>query len=134
MRMSKKFLFSSVVILIIGLLLIINTQYKEKKDLYSDQTSLAQLEKDIEQNKDIFVYYYQVNCTHCQKVSPYLIPLGQKQDVKFEILNLEKYTEGWRKFRILETPTLVHYKNGVEINRIKGEHSEEEYKIFFKNQ
>ncbi|MFB2350828.1 thioredoxin family protein [Priestia megaterium] len=135
MKMSKKIWvsLSLILILIAGLFFMINKQYHKKEDLYSTQTSPAQLKKDIEKKGDVFAYYYQINCVHCQKVSPYLIPLGKKQNIEFEILNLEKYKKGWEEFRILQTPTLVHYKDGQEVNRITGEHSEKDYKSFFKN-
>ncbi|MNR68338.1 hypothetical protein D3C85_1928340 [compost metagenome] len=34
--------------------------------------------------------------------------------------NLEEFQDGWNNYKITSTPTLVYYKNGVEVDRIEG--------------
>ncbi|WP_258006121.1 thioredoxin family protein [Priestia megaterium] len=133
-KMKRNTVLFSVLLLVILLLIIMITRYQSHTDLYSKQVSLGTINRNIEDNKSVYVYYYQTNCIHCKKVSPYLIPLGEKQKEKFIILDLEKYTEGWKKKNIMVTPTLIYYKDGKEVSRIEGEHTEKEYKKFFNNQ
>ncbi|TPF14044.1 thioredoxin, partial [Priestia megaterium] len=93
-KMKRNTVLFSVLLLVILLLIIMITRYQSHTDLYSKQVSLGTINRNIEDNKSVYVYYYQTNCIHCKKVSPYLIPLGEKQTEKFIILDLEKYTEG----------------------------------------
>lgn len=106
------------------------SNYEAKSDLYSEKTSLNDLNKRIKTSKSIFVYYYQKNCSHCKKVAPYLIPLGKKQN-DFAMLDLEEHPNGASKMKISATPTLIKYKNGKEEKRIIGEKTENEYEAFF---
>ncbi|XYJ24229.1 thioredoxin family protein [Bacillus velezensis] len=84
----------------------------------------------IKDQNHVFVYYYQINCLHCKRVSPYLIPMGEKINGKFLILNIEGDQKSWESYKINQTPTLVVYKNGRETNRIEGEQTKNRYKNF----
>lgn len=131
-KLNKNIIFILILIGVISMVFIMNSQYKAKAELYSDQASIKQLNQKLKESQDLYVYYYQVNCEHCKRVSPFLIPLAKKQGKEFTILNLEKYPDGWNQMFIMETPTLIYYRNGQEFGRIEGEHTEEEYKNFFK--
>ncbi|MED3929005.1 thioredoxin family protein [Priestia megaterium] len=117
--------------LIIGLISIMSLQYKKHSSVYADSASLQVVQSEIKKGDSLYVYYYQSNCIHCQKVSPYLIPLGEKQKDKFVYINIQKHQKAWREMDIKETPTLIHYNNHSEVDRIEGEHNQEYYKNFF---
>jgi thiol-disulfide isomerase/thioredoxin len=122
-----------ILILIVILIWFMSQRYNHQNNLYSRQITLDQLESKVQNPNGFYVYYFQPNCTPCQRVSPYLIPMGEQQSVEFRPINVAKYKDAWIKFNISETPTLVYYKNGKEIKRIEGEHTKEEYKAFFSN-
>lgn len=133
--MKKKFrttVVSLITILVAFLLVFMVKQYNSKTDLYSNQITTKQLESNIDRNSDYYAYYYQPNCFHCMRVSPYLIPMGESMGA-FAPVDLAKYKDGWSKFKIKETPTVVYYQNGEEVKRIEGEHTKKEYNDFFNN-
>ncbi len=68
---------------------------------------------------------------HCEKVKPYLVPLGEKQDIPFEQIDLAVEQSAWDTFGIEGTPTVVHFKDGKEVGRVAGEQTEDSYKEFF---
>ncbi|MGZ0135360.1 thioredoxin family protein [Priestia megaterium] len=117
--------------LIIGLILIMSLQYKKHSSVYADSSSLQVVQSEIQKEDSLYVYYYQNNCIHCQRVSPYLIPLGREQKDKFVYINIQKYPKAWSGMGVKETPTLIRYKNHSEVDRIEGEHNRESYKKFF---
>ncbi|MGW9102925.1 thioredoxin family protein [Priestia megaterium] len=129
---KNKFVFLIfILIIVVGLLSIMGFQYQKHSDLYGNQVSLKTTQNEIKSSSSLYVYYYQTDCVHCKKVSPYLIPLGEKQDDKFIYIDIQKYTKAWSNLHITATPTLVHYVNGSEVDRIEGEYPENIYKEFF---
>ncbi|HDX9707597.1 TPA: thioredoxin family protein [Bacillus thuringiensis] len=128
--MKKILIFSSIIIvLFVAIFLITNKKY----DYYKNQINPKQLQKDITNNKEKIIYFYQTNCSHCARTSPIVVPLSQKMNINMEVLNLKEYIEAWDLFKIEGTPTIVFYKDGKEINRISGEHSEKTYQDWFEN-
>ncbi|MEM5622051.1 thioredoxin family protein [Bacillus thuringiensis] len=48
--------------------------------------------------------------------------MAKKLNIDMKMLNLEEEQNGWNLFKIQGTPTIVHYKDGKEIDRIEGEY------------
>jgi hypothetical protein len=46
--------------------------------------------------------------------------------------NLLEFDQGWNQYHIEATPTIVHFKNGVEEARIVEENTRETFKDWFK--
>ncbi|QWH63963.1 thioredoxin family protein (plasmid) [Bacillus mycoides] len=132
--MKKIFIFVLFVILIFGAIFLVTNQNKEEvsaKDYYKNAISQKQLQQDILDKKEKFIYYYQTSCPHCAKVSPIVIPMAKKMNIDMQVMNLEEYQQGWEKFKISGTPTIIHFKGGKEANRIEGEQPEENFKSWF---
>lgn len=100
--------------------------------LYQNQIVPVDLDKELENEEDLTVYFYKADCPHCHEATPKLIPAAKELDVDVKKLNLLEFnqSEYWKRYFIESTPTLVYYNDGIEEARIEGVHSEEEYKDF----
>ncbi|MED4522918.1 MULTISPECIES: thioredoxin family protein [Bacillus amyloliquefaciens group] len=124
----------SILIIFCSLIAVASNIYQKKGNLYAGQATTNEVRNAIKDQNHVFVYYYQINCLHCKRVSPYLIPMGEKINGKFLILNIEGDQKSWESYKINQTPTLVVYKNGRETNRIEGEQTKNKYKNFFNSE
>jgi thioredoxin 1 len=79
-----------------------------------------ELDEKIKNKESFFIYYYASTCPHCQKTTPVLVPLEKELGVDVKQFNLEEFKDGWKKYNIKYTPTLVYYKNGVAVDRMEG--------------
>ena len=77
------------------------------------------------------VYYYSPICGHCRNTTPIVAPLAMDMNVDLVKFNLLEYDSGWDKYRIKETPTIVQYRDGKEVNRISGYHEKEVFETWF---
>jgi len=132
-KSTKKLIWTLIISINIIALYIMWNHYNSQESLYDQQITVNELEKVVEDKDGYYVYYFQPNCADCKKVSPYLIPLGETQKEGFATVNLVKNKQGWEKFDITETPTIVFYNSGEEIKRLEGAYSEEKYKEFFES-
>ncbi|MEC3846587.1 thioredoxin family protein [Bacillus velezensis] len=124
----------SILIIFCSLIAVASNIYQKNDNLYAGQATTNEVRNAIKDQNHVFVYYYQINCLHCKRVSPYLIPMGEKMNGKFLILNIEGDQKSWESYKINQTPTLVVYKNGRETNRIEGEQTKNKYKNFFNSE
>ncbi|KAA0768158.1 MULTISPECIES: thioredoxin family protein [Bacillus cereus group] len=139
--MKKMIIFASICLLLFITFLIItnkenNTSSKAvtKNDYYKNKITIDQLENDISNNKEKVIYFYQTTCFHCKLVSPIIVPMAEDMNINMQVIDLETYKEGWDKFKITGTPTVIHYKKGKEIDRIEGEQEETTFRKWFKKQ
>ncbi|MCP1124102.1 thioredoxin family protein [Bacillus sp. AFS018417] len=139
--MKKMLIFITAVILVFAVITVIakkemkseKTTSIEKINYYQNQITPEQLQQDLSNKKEKIIYYYQTTCLHCSRVSPIVIPMAKDMNIDMQVMNLGKYKQGWSMFQIKGTPTIVHYKDGKEINRILGEQSRETFKNWFEN-
>lgn len=101
--------------------------------LYQNQMTPDELAEMLENEEDVTVYYYSPICVYCLKTTPVLVPLAEEMDVDLKKINLLEFgTNSFKKaYNITGTPTLVHYKNGKEIDRVNGEQPKSLFKSFF---
>lgn len=78
------------------------------------------LEDKLKNKEDVTVYFYSPTCPHCQRTTPIVAPLAEDMNIDLVQFNLLEFEDGWDDYRITETPTIVQYKNGKEVNRITG--------------
>ncbi|WP_400246268.1 thioredoxin family protein [Niallia sp. JL1B1071] len=78
------------------------------------------LEEKLKTEEDVTVYFFSSNCVYCKQTTPELMPLAEELDVSIDQYNLWEFEEGWDKYNIDSTPTIVQYKNGEEVGRING--------------
>ncbi|OIU73289.1 thioredoxin family protein [Rossellomorea aquimaris] len=90
-----------------------------------------ELEKKLGDKEDVTVYFYSPTCPHCKKTTPMLAPLAEDMGVDMVQYNLLEFEQGWNDYQIESTPTLVHFENGKEADRLVGSQPEEVYKSFF---
>ncbi|HZG72690.1 MAG TPA: thioredoxin family protein, partial [Chondromyces sp.] len=91
-----------------------------------------ELEKRLDNNEDVTVYFYASDCPHCQQTTPVLMPLAEELGADVVQYNLLEFQEGWGQYNIEYTPTLVQFENGEETARIVGSQPESEFEKFFK--
>ncbi|MFX3622963.1 MAG: thioredoxin family protein [Ectobacillus sp.] len=127
--MKKMLIFAAILAVIFSAIAFIGKS--EKKDYYTNAISLDELQQSLQDKKDMTIYFYQPTCTYCQKVSPIIVPMAKDMDIDMKVLDLQKYSTGWDEFKIEGTPTVVRYKDGKEVDRIVGEHTEKEFKEWF---
>lgn len=101
--------------------------------LYQNQIIPKNLDKKLEDNETVTVYFYQPTCGYCQLATPVIVPMAEDLDVDLKKVNLLEYNhnEYWERYLIKSTPTIVHYEEGKEVARIVGNKSEKEFKSFF---
>ncbi|AEI40204.1 thioredoxin family protein [Paenibacillus mucilaginosus] len=90
----------------------------------------AALDKKLAAKEDFFVYYFASTCPHCKVTTPVLMPVAKELGVQMNQFNLEEFKDGWKKYNLEYTPTLVYYKGGQEADRIVGEQKAPELKAF----
>ncbi|MBJ7950338.1 thioredoxin family protein [Bacillus nitratireducens] len=131
----KKITIFSFIFIIFLIFLFIFTNKKETKTKITNniqnEIKVNELQNNLLKQDEKFVYFYQTNCSYCKKVSPIVIPMAKKLNIDMKMLNLEEEQNGWNLFKIQGTPTIVHYKDGKEIDRIEGEYKKEEFKKWF---
>ncbi|QWG98390.1 thioredoxin family protein [Bacillus toyonensis] len=139
--MKKMIIFASICLLLFITFIFItnkenNTSSKAvtKNDYYKNKITIDQLENDISNNKEKVIYFYQTTCFHCKLVSPIIVPMAEDMNINMQVIDLETYKEGWDKFKITGTPTVIHFKKGKEIDRIEGEQEETTFRKWFNKQ
>lgn len=131
----KKIIILSFITITTLIFIFIFTNKKEKITITTNnmqnEIKVNELQNNLLKKDEKLVYFYQTNCSYCKKVSPIIIPMAKELDIDMKTLNLEEEPNGWNLFNIEGTPTIIHYKNGKEIDRIEGEYKEEKFKIWF---
>lgn len=90
-----------------------------------------QLKKKLETDDNVTVYFYSPECSHCKATTPVVAPLAENMGIDLVQYNLLEFQEGFNEYQIEYTPTIVHYKNGVEEERIVGSHDENTFRDWF---
>ncbi|GAB3060468.1 thioredoxin family protein [Virgibacillus ainsalahensis] len=98
---------------------------------YGNQIMPDELKEEVESGEPTTVYFYSPTCVYCQETTPMLVPLTEEMDVELKKLNLLEFENQWAEYRIEATPTVIHFENGEEVDRITGAHPEENFRSFF---
>ncbi|WP_166242468.1 thioredoxin family protein [Paenibacillus turpanensis] len=96
-----------------------------KDENYQNIILPAQLDQKLSNKESGFVYFFAATCPHCRATTPMLSPLANELKVELPKYNLDEFQEGWRKYNIQYTPTLVYFKDGKEVERIEGGYAED---------
>ncbi|RAK19399.1 thiol-disulfide isomerase/thioredoxin [Anoxybacillus vitaminiphilus] len=92
-----------------------------------------ELEKKLENKETVTVYFYSPTCSHCQKTTPIVVPLAKEMGIDLKMFNLLEFEDGWDKYKIEGTPTIVHYVDGKEVKRIDGYREEAVFRDWFQS-
>ncbi|MFC0417484.1 thioredoxin family protein [Cytobacillus solani] len=151
--MKKVFIFLAVIILLFGAVALLTKMQNEEKITeenpygksnlhpetiaqmddpnYQNLILPDQLEKKLDKKEDVTVYFYSPTCSHCQRTTPVVSPLAKDMNINLTQFNLLEFENGWDQYGIKETPTIVQYKAGKEVNRITGYQEEEVFEKWF---
>ncbi|WEK55437.1 MAG: thioredoxin family protein [Candidatus Cohnella colombiensis] len=100
----------------------LNSETKKllKDENYNNIILPDTLNAKIENKESFFVYYFSATCPHCLFTTPLLKPVADELGINLHQFNLLEYKQYLRAMNISVTPTLVYYKDGVEIKRLEG--------------
>lgn len=90
-----------------------------------------ELDEKLANGEDLTVYFYSPTCPHCQRTTPVVAPLTEEMGINLLQFNLLEFENGWDKYLITETPTIVQYKDGKEAARITGYQEKEVFQDWF---
>lgn len=95
---------------------------KDKKEI--TQLSPKTYEKEISQGV-VLVDYWAVWCAPCRKMDPVLKEVSEETNVKVRKVDVDKHKSFAIKQNISIVPTMILYKDGVEVERMTGAYSKE---------
>lgn len=101
---------------------------------YQNQITPDALEEKIESGKATTVYFYSPTCVHCQKATPKVVPIAKELGIDLKKLNLLEFDAQWKQYSIEATPTIVHFEEGKEVARLRGNQPEVTFKDFFQQE
>lgn len=137
--MKKMFILTSIILVIFAAFTLIikrektdTSITKEYKNYYTNNLSVEEFKQNMINKKELFIYFYQTDCSHCKAASPIVIPLAKEMKIDLKVVNLQNEPKStWDELEVTGTPTVVHFKDGKEINRLKGAVNKEKYKQWF---
>ena len=75
----------------------------------------------LNSNVPVLLEFYSDSCIPCKRMSPILAELEEEHtDIRVSKLNIKFGADTARKYNVMSSPTIVFFKNGEEVNRIKG--------------
>ena len=75
----------------------------------------------LNSNVPVLLEFYSDSCIPCKRMSPILAELEEEHtDIKVSKLNIKFGADTARKYNVMSSPTIVFFKDGEEVNRIKG--------------
>lgn len=153
--MKKIFIFLSIIIVLFVALGFLTKMQNEKKvseenpygkdTLHPETISLLDdpnyqniinpedLQNKLENKEDVTVYFYSPTCGHCRNTTPIVAPLAKDMNINLVQFNLLEFDNGWDQYGIKETPTVVQYRDGKEVNRIVGYQEKEVFETWFED-
>lgn len=102
--------------------------------LYDNLIMPDELKAKLDNQEDLFVYYYSPICEHCLATTPVLMPIVQSMDIDMKKHNLLEFNASYNQYNIEFTPTLVHYKGGKEVARLVGGQDASTWKTWLEEQ
>ena len=82
--------------------------------------------------KEAIVDFYATWCGPCKMFGLVFEDVSLKNDINFVKVDVDKYSEIARKYGVMTIPTVILFKDGVEVKRNIGFMSEEELSKFLK--
>ncbi|HZW68434.1 MAG TPA: thioredoxin family protein [Pseudogracilibacillus sp.] len=152
MKNKMLLILVAIVILFVGLIVVNNmknkkavsennpygkeTLHQETIDqlndpLYDNIILPEELDEKLENGEDVTVYYYSPTCVYCQRTTPMVVPIAEELDIDLKKMNLLEF-DLMNYYDVEGTPSIIHYENGEEVDRLVGqpENEEEVYEFF----
>ncbi len=75
----------------------------------------------INSDKTVLLEFYSDSCIPCRRMSPIFAELEEEYaDVDFKKLNVNFSFDVAEKYNVMTSPTILLFKKGSEVNRIRG--------------
>ena len=85
------------------------------------------LDNIIKQNKIVLIDFFADWCVPCKNINPVLNQIAHKnQEILLIKIDTKYYAQLIKQYRIKGLPTLLFFKDGILVKRIKGYHTEKE--------
>ncbi|ONG95913.1 thiol reductase thioredoxin [Bacillus cereus] len=108
--------------------------FKDSKPQTYKDISLKELQMKLDSEKDIKVYVYKTSCVACQELKPILDQVISENQLNIFALNMDIEENidvtFLNKNKIFRTPTLLHFKNGEEVDRLLGVQTKQDLNQF----
>lgn len=98
---------------------------------YSNIILPDELAKNVNSGDTTYAYFFSPLCQYCKNFTPKLMPIAEEYDIRIDQMNVLEYNEQMNKYAVTQTPTLVVYKDGEEVERLVGDHEESNIRAFF---
>ncbi|WP_456276148.1 thioredoxin family protein [Bacillus sp. AK128] len=98
---------------------------------YENQILPDELKERLDNKESLTVYFYSPECAFCKETSPVIVPMAEELGMELPLFNLLEFEEGFPTYQITSTPTVVRYEDGVEVNRVEGKVSDEQFQAWF---
>ncbi|UUZ79956.1 thioredoxin family protein [Paenibacillus sp. P26] len=154
--MKKLAIYLSVIVVLFGVIYVVNAQSNQAKNSkyannvygiapdklnpetikllddpnYQNIILPDELDKKIAGKEDFVLYYFASTCPHCKVTTPVLNPVAKSLGMEIKQFNLEEFKNGWDRYNINATPTLIAYQGGKEVERLEGEQTADTFKQF----
>ncbi len=94
--------------------------------------ALIHYEKDFDKliEHTAVVDFYATWCGPCKMFGPIFEEVSHEKDMNFIKLNVDDYSDIARKYGVMSIPTIILFKDGVEVKRITGFMSKEAFQKF----
>jgi thiol:disulfide interchange protein len=106
--MKKMLMFAAILVVLFGAIAFVSksensfsnkteenvAENTKKKYYYQNKISLEELKKQLQDQKDMTVYFYQTDCVHCAKISPVIVPMAKDMNIDMKVLDLQQYSAG----------------------------------------
>lgn len=98
------------------------------------QITSQTFDKTLTENKIVVVDFYAVWCGPCRMMHPVVEELSnQFTNIAFVKVDIDNDTQLAISQNVQVVPTFIAYKNGVEVNRIIGYNSKEDFMLFLQS-
>lgn len=75
----------------------------------------------LNSEKPVLLEFYSDSCVPCKRMSPVLAELEEEYtELKVAKLNINFGAETAQKYDVMSSPTFLFFKNGEEVNRLRG--------------
>jgi thioredoxin 1 len=75
----------------------------------------------LQSDKPVLLEFYSDSCIPCKRMSPILAELEEEYEgLKVAKLNIKFGAETAQKYEVMASPTIVFFKNGDEVKRLRG--------------
>lgn len=75
----------------------------------------------LKSSKPVILEFYSDSCIPCRRMSPILAEIEEEyKDIKLFKLNINFGAETAQKYNVMSSPTIIFFKNGEEVRRLRG--------------